>query len=138
MVCSYCATYDPLTSTRGQVRLDDAVVAQVLQRHEVLGLSDVNKKPVLIAQQRLKINSPTTKRERAEVSVDDAEELLRLWQPERDVADVVVLHVVRALEVFADVPGGGGFESRAGRRLVFIVAFFVDGGERPKTKPETV
>ena len=38
------------------------------------------------------------------VSVDDSEELLGARQTQRNVPDVVVFHVVRALQVFADVP----------------------------------
>jgi len=38
------------------------------------------------------------------VPVDDSEELLGARQTQRNVADVVVFHVVRALQVFADVP----------------------------------
>ena len=38
------------------------------------------------------------------VPVDDAEELLGARQTQRNVPDVVVFHVVRALQVFPDVP----------------------------------
>ena len=38
------------------------------------------------------------------VPVDDSEELLGARQTQRNVADVVVFHVVRALQVFPDVP----------------------------------
>ena len=38
------------------------------------------------------------------VPVDDSEELLGAGQTQRHVPDVVVFHVVRALQVFPDVP----------------------------------
>ena len=77
--------------------MHDAVIAQVLERHEVLILSEP-------------IEESAAKRERAKVAVDDAEELLRLGKTEGDVPDVVVLHVVTALEVLADVPAMPGID----------------------------
>ena len=48
------------------------------------------------------VEPPPAEGEGAEVLVDGVQELLGALQPERDVADVKVLHVVRGLHVVVD------------------------------------
>mmetsp|Transcript_21513 Transcript_21513/g.36891 ORF Transcript_21513/g.36891 Transcript_21513/m.36891 type:complete len:201 (-) Transcript_21513:1009-1611(-) len=90
-----------------RVRLDDAGVHEVLQRHQVLGLP----KPVQVA---------TTEGEGVEVLVDGVQQLLRPRQAQGDVADVVVLHVVGALALLDDVRAAGGAERLDGEELALL------------------
>ena len=74
-----------------RIRLNDAVIAQILQGHQIFGLTDA-------------IEKSSAKSKRAKIAVDGAEKLLRTRQTQGHVADVVVLHVVAALQVLAHVP----------------------------------
>ena len=78
-----------LDVAEGRVRLDDALLPQVLERHQVARLSE-------------SVQPAAAEGERAEVLVDGVKELLGALQAEGDVADVEVLHVVAALHVVVD------------------------------------
>ena len=75
-----------LDVAQGRIGLDDARVAQTLEAHEVLGLADA-------------IEPAATEGQRAEVLVDGGEKTLGARHAQWHVADVEVLHVVRALHV---------------------------------------
>ena len=76
-----------------RVGIHDALLAQVLESHEVPALAE----PVQPAP---------AEGEGAEVLVDRIEQRLGLLQPQRHVAHVEVLHVVAALHVLVHVPLG--------------------------------
>ena len=71
-------------------------VAQVFERHQVLGLAQA-------------VEEAAAKRERAKLAVDRREQRLGARQAQRHVADVVVLHVVADLKVLAHIAWVGGW-----------------------------
>ena len=72
-----------------RVGLDDALLPEVLESHQVAGLPDP-------------VEPSPAEGEGAEVLVDRVEELLRALKAERNVPDVEVLHVVARLHVVVD------------------------------------
>ena len=89
----------PLDVTQRGIGFDDLLVAQVLEGHEVLLLSEP-------------VEPAPAEGQRAEVLVDRVQELLRPAQPQGDVADVEILHVVGTLHVIvnnATSSGSKGF-----------------------------
>ena len=51
------------------------------------------------------VKPPSAESQSSEVLVDGVQQRLRTLEPERDVADVEVLHVVARLHVVVDLPG---------------------------------
>ena len=47
---------------------------------------------------------PLAEGQGAKVAVYDPQELLCLWQPQRHMANIIVLHVVAALQILIHIP----------------------------------
>eukprot|EP00955_Chlamydomonas_euryale_P097635 365087-Chlamydomonas_euryale.AAC.12 len=77
------------------------------------------------------VEVPAAECERAKVLVDRCQQLLGARQPQRDVAHVELLHVVRALEVLPHVALPGGAKHLNGKELAssILVASLPYGGE---------
>mmetsp|Transcript_45115 Transcript_45115/g.90097 ORF Transcript_45115/g.90097 Transcript_45115/m.90097 type:complete len:281 (-) Transcript_45115:181-1023(-) len=95
--------------TERRVRLHDTHIAQIAQRQQVLLLA----RPV---------DPPAAEGERVEILVDEVEELLRLWQTQRNMTYVEILHVMGALEVLLDIALSSGAERLYGEELALLHA----------------
>ena len=87
----------PLDIAEWGIGVYDTVVAEVLEGHQILGLT----KPV---------NPAPAESQGAEILVDDVEKVLGLLKSQGHVANVKVHHVVRALHVLVDHTAASGAE----------------------------